>query len=289
MFINMEVLNAVGLQPATTYAELVAQVPVLRAAGYETIILPAGSDWVHNSCIFSMILGRIAGADWWDRISSGRAKYTDPDFVAAFDFYRQIYADGVIQRSNLGIDYGEGPGMFANNRSAYYIDGDWRVGAFITDANTGQALIAPAKQENIRLGGFPDIPNAKTNDSNSAILGVGYGMAGSIPAGSPKEDAAWRLIKHMLSDSVAQLRVERGGTPVPSNLDLNWKEMQLEPMQRTIGTFGTTYSVISPVIDGVLSSSVNDALNIGLVQLALGERTAAQVTAEIQRVHDSGR
>jgi raffinose/stachyose/melibiose transport system substrate-binding protein len=287
MWINMDVLNAVGLQPARTYAELVAQVPVLRAAGKQTIILPAQSDWVHNSCIFSMILGRFAGADWFDRISSGRAKYTDPDIVAAFDFYRQIYVDGVIQRANLGIEYGEGPGMFATGGSAYYIDGDWRVGAFITDSDTGQALISPSAQNNIRLGNFPEIPGAKMNNSNSAILGTGWAMAGSLPAGSAREEAAWKWVKYMLSKDVSQLRVERGGTPVPSNTNLDWNAMQLEPMQKAIGVFGSTYSVVTPVIDGVLTSGVNDALNIGLVQLALGERTGAQVGADVQRVHDA--
>jgi raffinose/stachyose/melibiose transport system substrate-binding protein len=289
MFINMEVLNDCGLQPARTYAEMVAQVPVLRARGYETIILPAQSDWVHNSCIFSMLLGRFCGPDWWDRISNGRARYTDPDFVAAFDFYRQLYADGVIQRSALGVEYGEGPGLFASNKSAYYIDGDWRVGAFITDADTRQALISPARQNNIRLGNFPEIPGAKINNSNSAILGTGWAMAGSLPSGSAKEDAAWRWVKYMLSKEVQQLRVERGAVPVPSNTNLNWDAMNLEPMQKAIGTFGSSYSVVTPVIDGVLSSAVNDELNMGLVRLASGQRTGAQVAADVQRVHDASR
>jgi len=125
-FINMEVLNDCGLQPARTYAELVAQVPVLRANGYETIIIPAQSEWVMQSCLFSMVAGRFCGEGWEQRIHSGQAKFTDPDFVAALDFIRRLYADGVIQRSAVGIEYGDGPGLFANNRGAYYIDGDWR-------------------------------------------------------------------------------------------------------------------------------------------------------------------
>ena len=289
LFINMEVLRDCGLQPAKTYAELVSQVPVLRAKGYETIILPAQSDWVHNSCIFSMILGRFCGADWFDRVASGRAKYTDPDFVAAFDFYRQIYTDNVILKSALGIEYGEGPGLFAGNKSAYYIDGDWRVGAFITDEDTKQALISPDRQNNFILGNFPEIPGVKMNNSNSAILGTGWSINAAIPAGSAKENAAWRWVKYMLSRDVQQLRVERGGVPTPSNTDLDYNAMKLEPMQKAIGAFGSTYSVVTPVIDGVLSSDVNDELNMALVRLALGEITGAQAGADVQRVHDASR
>jgi len=117
-YTNMEVLNAVGLQPARTYAELVAQVPVLRAAGYETVLIPAESGWVMQSCLFSMVIGRFGGADWHERIHAGRSRFTDPEFVAAFDFVRRMYADGVISRAALGVSYGDGPGMFANKQGA---------------------------------------------------------------------------------------------------------------------------------------------------------------------------
>jgi len=285
-YVNLDVLNSVGLQPATTYAELVAQVPVLRAAGLQTVLIPAQDNWVMQSCFFSMILGRFAGADWDRRVAAGTARYTDPEFVAAFDFIRQIYADGVIQRDNLGIGYGDGPGMFAGGRAAYYIDGDWRVGAFITDVATGQALITPARQNNIRITVFPDIPGTRFNSSTSGILGTGYAMSAAIPAGSQREAAAWELIKYFLGQEVSQLRTERGGTPTPSRSDLNFAAMRLEPMQIAMGSFGTQYTTSTPVIDGVISGEVNGAIERGLIELAMGTQTAQQVAAEVQRVQD---
>jgi hypothetical protein len=65
--------------------------------------------------------------------------------------------------------------------------------------------------------------------------------------------------------------------------------MNLEPMQKAVGIFGSSYEVVTPVIDGVLSSGVNDELNMGLVRLASGQRTGAQVAADVQRVHDASR
>jgi len=286
-YTNLEVLNACGLQPAKTYAELKAQVPVLKGKGYETIIIPAQSDWVMQSCLFSMIAGRFCGADWHTRIHKGQAKFTDPDFVAALDFVKQLYADGVINKSAVGMDYGEGPGAFANNKSAYYIDGDWRVGAFITDSSTGQALIPPAKQNNITIGVFPDIPGAKINSSSSVILGVGYGMSSAIPAGSAKEEAAWKLIKWMTGKEVSELRTEHGGTPTPSRSDLNFAAMKLEPMQRAIGAIGSTFNTATCVIDGVFASEVYLPINYGLINLALGTTTGAAVAAEVQKAFDA--
>jgi len=286
-FVNLEVLQAVGLQPARTYAELVQQVPILRAAGYQTVMIPAQDDWVMQSCLFSMVLGRFAGADWSERIHGGRAKFTDPDFVAAFDFMRQLYADGVIHRDNMGVGYGEGPGMFANNRGAYYIDGDWRVGAFITDSSTGQALISPARQNNIRITVFPDIPGTKINGSSSVVLGTGYAMAASIPAGSKREEAAWQFIKYMLGYEVSQLRTERGGTPNPSRIDLNFDAMNLEPIQKAMGGLANEIRYATPVIDAVMPSEVFLPINIALFELGMGTRTGAQVAADIQRAYDN--
>ncbi|MDR0315376.1 MAG: extracellular solute-binding protein [Treponema sp.] len=286
-FINTEVLDACGLQPAKTYAELKAQVPVLRAKGYETIIIPAQSDWVMQSCLFSMLAGRFCGAGWEQKILSGQAKFTDPDFVAALDFVRQLYTDGVIQRSAVGMDYGEGPGAFATNKSAYYIDGDWRVGAFLTDSDTGQALISPAKQEKIKIGVFPTIEGAKLNSSSSVILGVGYAISSAIPAGSAKEAAAWELVKWMTGKEVSELRTERGGTPTPSRTDLNFAAMKLEPMQKAIGNLGNEFTTATVVIDGVFASEVYLPINTGLIEIAMGTRTPQQVAADVQRAYDT--
>jgi raffinose/stachyose/melibiose transport system substrate-binding protein len=286
-FINMEVLNDCGLQPAKTYAELKAQVPVLRAKGYETVIMAAQSDWVMQSCLFSMLAGRFCGTGWEQRILGGQAKFTDADFVGALGFVKALYDDGVIQRSAVGLDYGEGPGLFANKKSAYYIDGDWRTGAFITDSSTGQALISPQSQNNIRIGVFPDIEGAKINSSSSVILGVGYGMSSAIPAGSAKEAAAWELVKWMTGKEVSQLRTEHGGTPTPSRTDLDYNAMKLEPMQKAIANIGNEFTTATVVIDGVFASEVYLPINTGLIEIAMGTRTPQQVAADVQKAFDT--
>jgi len=286
-FTNMEVLNAAGLQPARTYADLVAQVPVLRAQGKQTVLIPAQSEWVMQSCLFSMVVGRFCGADWESKIYNGTLKFTDAPFVNALNFIRQMYSDGVISQAAVGVDYGDGPAMFASGQGAYYIDGDWRVGAFITDAETGQALITPTRQANIRIGVFPDIPGAAINSSSSVILGVGYAMSAAIPAGSEKERLAWELVKYLTGKEVSQLRTEHGGTPTPSRTDLDFNAMRLEPMQRAVGAIGNTFTTSTSVIDGVLPSEVYEPINSGLIQLALQRQTGVQVATAVQAAWDA--
>jgi len=285
--VNTEVLDDCGLKPAKTYSELKAQVPVLKAKGYECVLMPNKDTWVMQSCLFSALAGRFCGEGWDERILSGQAKFTDPDFVAALDFVRTLYADSVISRSALGVGYGEGPGLFATKKGAYYIDGDWRVGNFLTDATTGEALISPEKQKKILITVFPDIENAKVNRTTSAVLGTGWGMSAAIPAGSEKEDAAWRLIKWLVGTEVLSQRMETGGVPTPTRTDIDFSKIKLEPLQIALGNHGKEYDVSTVVIDAVFHSDVYEPINDGLVELGLGQKTGAQVADTVQKAFNA--
>ena len=290
-FINMDVLNAVGLQPATTYSELARQAPILRAAGYDTILMANEATWVMQSCLFSLVAGRFMGEGWEERIHSGQAKFTDPDFVAALDFIRRMYADGVIARSTIGLDYGEGPGLFAANTAAYYIDGDWRVGDFITDQSTGQALIDPARQNNFRMTVFPDIdlPGVKFNRSNTVVLAICWAMNANIPSGSAKEEAAWRLIKWLSGVETQTFLLETGGLPVPSRTDINFGRLSLEPLQVAVANLGSEYDISTVVIDAAFEGPVYTPLNDGLQAIGMGTQTPQQVAQATQAAFDAWR
>lgn len=240
-----------------------------------------------QSCMFSMIAGRFCGEGWEKKILSGRAKFTDPDFTAALDFIARLYADGVLAPSSLGIDYGEGPGLFSTNKGAYYIDGDWRVGDFLTNRETGEALFTPARQRNIKVTVFPDIAGAKINKSNSTVLGTGWAMNASIPAGSPREDAAWRLVKWLSGKDVITRMLKDGGLSTPSRTDIDFGSLDLEPLQVTIGNLGKEYNAATVVIDDVFHADVYNPINDGLVELGLRTKTGAQVAADTQKAFDA--
>ena len=286
-YVNMEVLNDCGLSPAKTYDELKAQVPVLRARGYETVIMPNKDTWVMQSCLFSMLAGRFGGIGWEQKVLDGQVKFTDPDFVQALDFVRQMYADGVLSGASLGTAYGDSPGMFATNKGAYMIDGDWRVGTFLTDQSTGLALFTPERQKNIQITVFPDIAGAQINRTTSGVLGTGWAMNAAIPADSPREDAAWRLIKWLTGKETSMHRVETGGIATPVRTDLDYSALKLEPMQVAIGNLGNEYSVSTCVIDGVFHSDVFNPLNDGLAEIGMRSKSPQQVATEIQRVFDA--
>ena len=288
LFVNKAVLDACGLKPSKTYEELKAQVPVLKAKGYETILMANAETWVMQSCLFSDIAGRFGGKDWDKAILDGKAKFTDAGFVNALKFVQTLYKDGVLSQNTLATNYGDVIGQFATKKGAYYIDGDWRVGAFITDISTGQALIPPAVQsKDIMLTVFPAIPGAKINNSTSVIVGTGWGMSSAIPAGSAKEVAAWKLIKWLEGKEIQTWRVATGASATPSRSDIDTASLKLEPMQQMMGSFGTQYTASTVVIDGVFAGPVYEPLNAGLQEIGLGSKTPEQVAAAVQKAFDA--
>ncbi len=288
-YVNTEVLKAVGLEPAKTYSELVAQVPVLKAAGYDTVLMPSQDTWVMQSCLFSMLAGRFAGEGWEQKILSGEAKFTDPDFVAALNFVKKMYDDGVLDPSTIAVGYGEGPGLFATNTAAYYIDGDWRMGAFITDVTTGQALITPEKQKDFLITVFPeiDVEGVKFNKSNTAVLATGFGISAALEDGSPELEAAWTLVKWLVGKEVQTYRLTTGGLATPSRTDIDYASLTLEPLQVAMANLANEYDKATVVIDGVFEGPVYTPLNDGLQAIGMGTQTPEAVAQATQDAFDA--
>lgn len=288
-FVNTEVLADAGLEPAKTYSELVAQVPVLAAKGYDTVLMANQDTWVMQSTLFSMIAGRFCGEGWEKKILSGEAKFTDPDFVAALNFVKKMYDDKVVNPTTLAVGYGEGPGLFATNTAAYYIDGDWRVGAFITDQTTGQALIAPDRQDKIKLTVFPeiDVEGVKFNRSNTAVIATGYGINAALEDGSPKLEAAWELVKWLVGKDVLTYRLTTGGLPSPSRTDIDYASLTLEPLQVAIANLANEYDKATVVIDSAFEGPVYTPLNDGLQAIAMGSQTPEEVAQVTQAAFDA--
>jgi raffinose/stachyose/melibiose transport system substrate-binding protein len=286
-YVNTAVLQAAGLEPAKTYDDLKAQVAILKAKGIETVLMANQDTWVMQSCLFSLLAGRFGGAGWDQKILNGQAKFTDADFLNSLKFVKQLYDDGVLSQSSLSTSYGDVIGEFATSKGAYLIDGDWRVGAFITDQSTGQALISPAEQAGIQITVFPDIASAKLNKSSSVVLGTGWGINASIPAGSAQEAAAWELVKWLAGREIQTYRLNTGGIATPSRTDINSADLKFEPMQTAISNLGTQFTTATCVVDGVFHSDVYNPLNDGLQAIGLGTKTPEQVAAEVQAAFDT--
>ncbi|HHT91302.1 MAG: extracellular solute-binding protein [Bacillota bacterium] len=284
LYVNLALLDSLGLSMPETYEDLVAIVPVLKENGLDTILMGAQDDWVIQSCLFSMIVGRLVGDEKLNQILAGEAKFTDPEFVGALEFYAQMYEDGVLHRKIMNTNYAEVNGLFATGRAPFMIDGDWKVSNFLTDPTTGEALIPVERQDEFMMTIFPAIPGEITKASSSGVVGVGFGMNAKIEAGSAKEAAAWELIKWLQGPEVQKLRLETAGT-IPSRVDVT--SDQLEPLVIERIRYYEDILTTTEVLDNIFEGDVYTPINIGLQEIGLGFATPMEVAERTQEAFDA--
>jgi raffinose/stachyose/melibiose transport system substrate-binding protein len=282
MYANKKLLADNGFALPKSYADLKAMVPRLKAKGIQVITLPDADGWQMQSCLFSTVVGRMLGDAWIDQVIAGKVKFTDPGFVAALTFIQTLFKDGVITKENVPLGYGDGPALFASGKAAFIVDGDWRMGFYITDKATGRALIPPDKQAtDFAFINFPAVPGEKNPGVVSAIVGVGLGISAAIPKGSEKEKAAVRLLKYYYSPEVQRIKLATGAF-IPTRKGVSFAG--LEPFPKMMADYYGTIAKTCYVLDGVLDPTVNNTfINKGLQDIGLGNKTPAQVAAEIEK------
>lgn len=285
LYVNTKLLADNGLSMPETYADLKAMVPVLKAKGMETVLIAAQDDWVMQSCLFSAVVGRMAGDDFVDKLISGEAKFTDKPFMDSLRIVEDMFKSGVISQKALQTPYGEVPALFAAGKAPFLMDGDWRSGAFQTDTSTGIALIPVEDQKHIAMTVLPALPGEINSNTSSSTVGVGFGMSADIPAGSAREKAAWELIKFLQSEYVQKIRLETGAS-FPSRVGVSVPE--LEPISQTRAQFYADYTG-TYVLDSVLDASVYAPINIGLQEIGLGLSTPEEVARNAQQAMDAWR
>ena len=284
MFVNKKLLTDNGFDLPKTYDDLKRMVWKLKAKGINVIMLPNKDGWPMQSCLFSTVLGRMAGDDFVDAILAGKAKFTDKPFVDSLKVIDNLYKDGIMAREDNQVGYGEGPVLFVSGKAAIYIDGDWRAGAYITDKASGKALIPPAAQEkDFVLLPFPAIPGEVNPGVLSGIAGTGWAISASIPSGSAKEKAAVKLFKYLYSEEVQSIRYSTGSyVPTRKNVKAN-----VEPLVAKVPQFYADNPKVCYVFDGMFDPAVYNVLNDGLIAIGLGTATPEKVAADVQKAFET--
>lgn len=286
LYANTKLLKENGLELPRTMDDLIAMVPVLRANGINVFGMDNMTTWVMQSTLFSCIVGRMGGADWYERLASGEITFTDDWFVRSLEIVDELYSTGVINRNSLNSTYGTSTGEFALGKCAFLVDGDWASSSLVTDNTTGKALFDRDAQENdIEMIVFPEIEGEVVHKTTSGTIGTGFAISASIAEGSKKEEAAWRLVKYLQGEYVQTYRLAIG-LAFPSLLDVDVdeviKENNLEPIVAKRAKFYQEHGT-TPVIDDVLDSAVSNIIDIGLQELGLGEKTAMEVALSVQK------
>jgi len=127
LFYNKAVLEAAGLEPATTLDELLDQVPVLTAAGVTPLGL-AGADKWPTQMWYQYVFARLIGNDEVAKALAGDDDVWASDGSrAALDTIRELVDSGAFGQNFDSVTYGTdgSAALLRTGKSAYELMGTW--------------------------------------------------------------------------------------------------------------------------------------------------------------------
>ncbi|MCP4400454.1 MAG: extracellular solute-binding protein, partial [bacterium] len=273
VYANDKLMKEVGLTFPKDITEFIAQAKPISDAGYRPLVFGDKSDWVMQSCMLSLLASRVGGLEWFMDAVTGKASFTDQEFVDAIGWIKKMTDGGLISKSEVSTTREQAMGMLINDESVYYINGTWDVGNFVNNASEDV-------QNNISLHFFPEIPGQKTvTESSATAPPTGFGMNANLEG--EKKEAAWKWIQAQVDPSYAELHVAAGSVPLYLNEDISHlftNDLVKRLYQHLISIQENLY-----VIDDKLDSEgVNSIVNPGLQEIILGSITPEELAAKYE-------
>ena len=266
---NKEHFATAGIEtPPTTWAEYLAAVEALKAAGITPISLGEGDKWPgHFYWVYLAI--RNGGKAAFDAAYSGAGSFADPPFVKAGEDLLQLVALEPFQTDFLAATYGESDVPFALGQTAMQMMGHWEPNML-----DGEAEDPAAVRANLGFFPFPAVEGGAGDASD--VLGGGDGFALGVNA----PDAAVDFVRYLTSLEV-QTEWAANGWAVPPTVtgaDAAVTDENLKPMMELL----PKAKYFQLYYDQFLPPAVGGTVNDEVQGLFAGTQTPQGVADAIQ-------
>jgi len=144
---NQDIFDKVGVKAPTTESEFFAVLDKIKAAGITPLDITTKDSWTTPTMGFENI-----GVNFWDGengrkgLISGKAKVTDPSFVAALTSLAKWQA--YMPDGQESIGYADAQQIFPLGKAAIYPSGSWEIPLFESQATFKMAAFKPYIQDN---------------------------------------------------------------------------------------------------------------------------------------------
>lgn len=274
LYYNKKMFADAGLQPPTTWEELVSDAKKLtdKSKGVYGMAMEGGSytEGVH----FAYIFGQQQGADPFD--SSGKPTFTSQGMIDGVKQYVSLMSEGVVNPSSAQYKNGpEAPGDFAKGNAAM----------LMSQNNADNTLVADGMKTSEY--GVVAIPAATGAPKDTASFVAGINL--SIFKNSKHTAADLQFVKFMTSQSTQQtLDVPFAALPVLKGVTPNFTTNPAEAS--TFQEILNTKAVPLPLVpnEAAYETNVGNAVVQLTAQAATGHApTDADIKAALQKAQDS--
>jgi raffinose/stachyose/melibiose transport system substrate-binding protein len=205
MFYNKKLFEQAGLDPENppaTWAEFLAAVEALKAAGITPIALGEQEKWPGHFWWVYLAM-RLGGEEAFLNAYTREGSFADEPFVQAGEYLQELIALEPFPADFLALGYGQQAGLMGDGLAAMELMGHWSPGAQGGLSSSGGAALPDQ-------GWFP-FPTIEGGAGNATdVLGGGDGFAVGINA----EDEAVDFLRYITSPEVQQGAAEIWVVPV---------------------------------------------------------------------------
>lgn len=224
IYFNKKVLAAAGVEPPTTWDELMDLIPVLKAAGYIPFAEAGASQWPYLMWI-QYLTDRIGGPEVFNRVLAGESDaWSDPAFTEALTKIQDM-----VKAGGLGDTYGSVDAdsnadlaLVHTGKAAMVLQGSWVYSTFLADA--------PDMVSSGDLGytTFPTVAGGKGDPSNVTGNPANFWSVTASATDADRKTAVDYLNEEMLSEPYIATCVKQGLIPGALNAEEAIKGSEFE-------------------------------------------------------------
>lgn len=261
---NKDIFAKAGVTVPTTWAQMLAAVDKIKAAGFTPIALGAGDKWpAHFWWVYLAM--RIGGIEAFNAAYGGSGSFKDETFVKAGKMLLELSAKEPFQTGFLGSSYDDQARMVGDGVAAMELMGQWAPSVEANNSVSGTGVA------NLGMFTFPAVAGGK-GDVND-VMGGGNGYV----FGKDAPDEALDFLNFFLDKDrqLKQIPIE-GIIPVVKGADagLEGNSALLAQAVAKAGYYQLYYDQFLPPAVGEV---VKDAVAALLAGVATPEEAAAMV------------
>lgn len=259
LYYNKALFDKHGVKVPTTWDEMMTAVKAFNDQGVTPIALGNKAPWVAQSTIIGSLADRVTGTEWFKNAAAQKgAKFTDPEFVEALGYFKQLVDNKAFQEGANSIDNTQAEQYFIQGNAAMMVSGAWTLTNLAASATEDQ-------MKDIEVTVLPAIPGGK-GDPNTITGGAGGGLALSKRTEGAAREAALKLI-YTVSGPEAQKAIAESNSMVMYDTDVDQAKVT-SLYYKAFNLVKTTG--ITPVYDAYLSAEAGEAINNGLQEIMMG-------------------
>ncbi|HEX3045431.1 MAG TPA: extracellular solute-binding protein [Bacillota bacterium] len=266
---NKELFRKNGWKTPKTWDEFLTLCGLIKTKGLIPVTMAGQEPWtiLHP---YMYLVDRLAGSSLYQAAKARQAKFTHPDFVAAFRLLQNLVKKGYLPGDVMSLNYSEAHQLMIQNKALMMFMGEWEYQAF-----TNQMRQDFDKWD---FFPFPSIPGGK--GTVNSVIGA---VAGFSIKKSSNSEAALKFLKFLASKKSQTESYQMTGKLV--SLSAPYMGKNDRPQIKGIAKLLARATSLTQWWDQDLPEPVTQSLLQSLQDILAGKLTPEQAAAAIEAAY----